>query len=119
KTFSAHLMEKMKELHRLRNTNASEFTRTATITTNELTKALQKFILKLQTALRLMYSKTINYQCFIEEKDEFINLITNLIFRDGKLYHEFYELFKVSMFDQIKVLETKFSELKNLKPEDL
>jgi hypothetical protein len=66
-----------------------------------------------------MYSKTINYQCFIEEKDEFINLITNLIFRDGKIYDDIYELFKLCLADQIKVLENKFTELKSIKPEDL
>ncbi len=103
----------------MRNSNNPDFNKSATIISNEITKSLQKFILKLQTSLRLMYSKTINYQCFIEEKDEFINLITNLLFRDGKLYNDVYELFKISLYDQMKVLENKFLDLRKLKPEEL
>ena len=119
KTFSIFIIEKMKDLYTMRNTSDPEFNRSATIICGEITKALQKFILKLQTALRLMYSKTINYQCFIEEKDEFINLVSNLLFRDGKLYDEIYELYKLTLYDQIKILENKFVKLKSVKPEDL
>ncbi len=119
KIFSIFLQGKIKELYSLKNLNDPEFNKTASITLKEATKAMQKFILKLQTALRLMYSKTINYQCFIEEKDEFINLVTNLLFRDGKIYNDFYELFKICLYDQVKVLEGKFTELKKLKPEEL
>ena len=50
-----------------------------------------------------MYSRTINYQYFIEEKDEVINLITNLIFKDGIIYAKLYELYEISLFDEIKV----------------
>jgi len=117
--FSRFIQEKIKELYMLRNSNDPNFSDVASVTSDLITKSIQKFILKLQTSLRLMYSKTINYQCFIEEKDEFINLITNLIFRDGPLYEHIYELFQISLCDQIKLLENKLSELKNIKPDDL
>lgn len=119
KIFSSFLKSKIKELNSLKNTNDPEFNKSATIICDTCVKAFQKFILKLQTALRLMYSKTINYQCFIEEKDEFINLITNLLFRDGKIYNNFFELFKICLIDQIKVLEGKFNELRKTTPQDL
>jgi hypothetical protein len=119
KIFSNFLQSKIKELYALKNMNDPEFNKSATIICDTCVKAMQKFILKLQTALRLMYSKTINYQCFIEEKDEFINLITNLLFRDGKIYNDFFELFKICLYDQIKVLEVKFNELRKIKPQDL
>ena len=119
KIFSKYIQDKLKELHTMRNDKDPEYNKNCLIICGEITKALQKFILKLQSALRLMYSKTINYQCFIEEKDEFINLVTNLIFRDGKLYDDVYELFKLCLNDQIKILDNKFLELKSLKPETL
>ncbi len=86
---------------------------------SKVVKYLQKFILKLQTSLRLMYAKTINYQCFIEEKDEFINLICNLIFRTGKLYDLIYELFEITHKSEIEELKNKLLLFTNINPEDL
>jgi hypothetical protein len=118
--FSAYLEEKIKELHSLRNSeDIPDFNKICNIKTNVVTKELQKFIIKLQTCLRLMYSRTINYQYFIEEKDEVINLITNLTFKDGIIYAKLYELYEISLFDEIKVFENKLNELKGIKPEDL
>lgn len=118
--FSAYLAEKIKELHSLRNSeDIPDFNRICNVKSNLITKELQKFIIKLQTCLRLMYSRTINYQYFIEEKDEVINLITNLIFKDGIIYAKLYELYEISLFDEIKVFENKLNELKGIKPQDL
>jgi len=118
--FSAYLTEKIKELHSLRNSeDIPDFNKICNIKSNTVTKELQKFIIKLQTCLRLMYSKTINYQYFIEEKDEVINLITNLIFKDGIIYSKLYELYEISLYDEIKVFENRLNELKGVKPQDL
>lgn len=118
--FSCYLGEKIKELHSLRNCeDIPDFNKICNIKTNLVTKELQKFIIKLQTCLRLMYSRTINYQYFIEEKDEVINLITNLIFKDGIIYAKLYELYEISLFDEIKVFENKLNQLKGIKPQDL
>jgi hypothetical protein len=118
--FSLYIEEKIKELYSFRNSeDIPEFNKICNIKTNEVIKELQKFILKLQTCLRLMYSRTINYQYFIEEKDEVINLITNLIFKDGIIYSKLYELFELTLFDEIKVFENKLNELKGIKPQDL
>lgn len=118
--FSIYIAEKIKELYSFRNSgDIPEFNKICNIKTNEIIKELQKFILKLQTCLRLMYSRTINYQYFIEEKDEVINLITNLVFKDGIIYAKLYELFELTLFDEIKVFENKLNELKGVKPQDL
>lgn len=119
RVFSNFINERIKELYSIKNSELEDFHKMSTLITDEIIKCFQKFIIKLQTALRLMYSKTINYQCFIEEKDEFINLITNLIFKEGEMYNKMYELFEVSLYDQVKVLEGKLNELKHTKPEDL
>jgi hypothetical protein len=111
--------DSIKELYVLKNGNNPEFMERSVILTDEIVKALQKFIIKLQTALRLMYAKTINYQCFIEEKDEFINLITNIIMKEGKLYEKLYELFEINLYSDKQALQEKINRMKNIKPEDL
>lgn len=117
--FSSYLSERIKELYSLKNEDLPEFNKICNMKTNIVTKELQKFIIKLQTCLRLMYSRTINYQYFIEEKDEVINLITNLMFKDGVIYSKLYELYEISLYDEIKVFESKLNQFKGLKPEDL
>jgi hypothetical protein len=117
--FTKFIHDVITELHNLKNTNYSEFNNEAVIKTNLVVKNIQKFIINTQTALRLMYSRTINYQCFIEEKDEFLNLITNLVMRDEKIYEKVYELFELSLYGQITVLKSKLEEMKSIKPEHL
>jgi len=85
----------------------------------KVVKGLQKMTLKLQTSLRLMYAKTINYQCFIEEKDEFINLICNTIFKTGDLYELIYELFSLTLLFDIEDFKKKLKLFQNVNPEDL
>jgi hypothetical protein len=117
--YSEYIDMTISELNDLKKINSIEFSQELLIRSDEIIKTIQKFIIKSQTALRLMYSKTINYQCFIEEKDEFINLITNLVMQDDKLYEKLYELFELSLNDQVEVLRKKFDEMKTIKPEDL
>jgi len=66
-----------------------------------------------------MYAKTINYSCFVEEKDEFVNLITNLLFREDMLYNKIIEVYKTLLYDKISQLEINFCNLKDIRPEDL
>ena len=86
---------------------------------DEVTAFLQKFILKLQTAIRLMYCKTINYQYFTEERDEFINLVTNFIFNNTSLYQKLSKLYKMCMSQNIKVFKRKLESMKKINAQDL
>ena len=86
---------------------------------NDLTKELQRFVVHLQIALKLFYSRTINYSYFNEEKDELINLITTLLFRTGNIYSTVFSLYKLSLDKEIKIMSRNFSELKNANPEEL
>ena len=110
KVFSAYIEQQIK-LMEFNKANV-DFCNFGKRITEEITKSLQKFIINLQTALRLMYCKTINYQCFIEERDEFINLITSLIFKEGKIYDNLFKLYELSMYEQINLLTQKMTELK-------
>ena len=80
---------------------------------------LHLFILKCQSTLKLMYSKSINLQCLSEEKDETINLVTNFLFQTGNFYNEIYELFSIELKQKIEDLSTKLQLVKNLTPKDL
>jgi hypothetical protein len=119
RVFGIHLQNSIREIHMLKNSNDADANREIGIITDDIICVLQKFIIKFQCALRLMYAGTINYHCFIEEKDEFINLVTSLLMNQGKLYEYLFELFEIALYDQIKALEAKFNDFKNIKPEDL
>jgi len=86
---------------------------------NDLTQEIQRFVVHLQIALKLFYSRTINYAYFNEEKDELINLITTLLFRTGNIYSTIFELYKLSLDQEIKEMSEKFSSLKKITPEEL
>ena len=86
---------------------------------DELTQELQRFVVHLQIALKLFYSRTINYAYFNEEKDELINLITTLLFRTGDIYSTIFDLYKLSLNQELKKIYRNFQELKKVTPEDL
>ena len=88
-------------------------------TVNELTRQLQRFVVHLQISLKLFYSRTINYSCFNEEKDELINLVTTLVFRTGKIYETVFELFKLSLMPDIENMTNRLISLKKIEPEEL
>lgn len=82
-------------------------------------KSIQKFILKLQNSVRLMYAKTINYRCFIEEKDEFINMISSLIFKDQEFYNELIKIFEFKYAEEFESFKEQLNELKGIKPQEV
>ena len=85
----------------------------------EITYQFQKFVIRLQICLKLFYSRTINYSCFNEEKDELINLITTLIFRTGKIYETMFSLYKLSLESTINDMTYKYRTLAKILPEEL
>jgi hypothetical protein len=84
-----------------------------------ITLQLQDFIINMQCTLKFYYCNVMDYNVFANEKDELINLITNLIFKTGKLYDTIYDLYLLSMSDVVKKLEDKLLDLKDVKPGDL
>ena len=86
---------------------------------NELTFQLQRFVVHLQIGLKLFYSRTINYSCFNEEKDELINLITTLVFRTGEIYNTIFELYKLSLMPEINNMTNCLLTLIKIQPEEL
>ena len=86
---------------------------------NELTYQLQRFVIHLQISLKLFYSRTINYSCFNEEKDELINIVTTLVFRTGKIYNTIFELYRLSLIPEINKLTNCLQKLIKISPEEL
>ena len=85
---------------------------------NDLTQELQRFVVHLQISLKLFYSRTINYSYFNEEKDELINLITSLLFRTGNIYNTVFELYRLSMQQEIEKTTKNLQNLKKANPEE-
>ena len=85
----------------------------------EITNCLRYFIITIHTSLKLFYSTSINYECFEEEKDDLLNLVTSLFFKTGELYEKIYFLYSMSFEKEVKLFQEKLNDLKNVKPKDL
>ena len=85
----------------------------------EITQSLRKFIIVMHCSLKLFYSTCINYNMFEEEKDDLINLLTSLFFRNGNLYDSIFSLYSLSYNHEIEELQEKFNDLNKVKPKDL
>ena len=85
----------------------------------DIIKQLQDFILLMQVTLKLFYARSISYIYFKDEKDEFINLISLIIFNNKEIYSKFFELFDLMNKENQEKLEQKFELLGDLNPEDV
>ena len=85
----------------------------------EITDSLQEFISRMHSAVKLFYSTTIDYNCFENEKDDLINLVTSLFFKVGNLYESLLNLYSISFNDEFRNFQDKLVELKKVKPKDL
>jgi len=86
---------------------------------NEITTNLQNFIIKMHCTLKLFYSTVIDYSPFQEEKDDLLNMLITLFFKTGNLYETIYELYNLAFSNQVRDLQDKLVNLKNVKPKNL
>ena len=80
---------------------------------------IQKFAVKIHTAVKLFYSRVINLECFSEEKDELINVIMTIIFNTGSIYNKIFHLLTMQYNEDINDFKDKLSLFKDLKPKDI
>ena len=85
----------------------------------EIVKEIKNFIEIMQVALKLFYSKSINFKYFKEEKDEIINLLSYIIFKDKNFYRQLKNLFSYMNSQKTKILEKKFKKSKEITPKEL
>ena len=69
--------------------------------------------------MRLFYCKTDNYKFFIDEKDEFVKIVTDLLFSDSALYKYIFSFYEITILDKIEKLRIKMNELKYITPQEL
>ena len=89
----------------------------------KIIKEVQYFIEIMQVVLKLFYIKSINYHFFISERDEFINLITYILFNQKKdkeyqFYNSLYKIFKYSNEIKARKLDEKIKLIGEITPED-
>jgi hypothetical protein len=82
---------------------------------------IQEFIEIMQVALKLFYLKSINYQFFINEEDEFNNLICYVLFNQEhkiNIYEEVFKIFQKSNEEKQNNLKETIDEFGNLTPKE-
>ena len=84
----------------------------------QVIKDIQSFIDTTSISLKLFYSKSINYQLFISEKDEFINLISYFLFKENDFYNIIFNLFELSNIEKYKKLRDKKNSLGEISTKD-
>lgn len=117
--FCKKVKEKIVALDKEYKANLKSFPEHAHEASEMITKQLQKFIITMQTVVKLFYCKVIDYKCFSEEKDEIINLMTSLVYKKGKIYERMYNLYELETAFVKQNLQKKFVDLENATPEDL
>ena len=106
--------------NKIKNKNLNEIEKeNANSLIDDLTRELQNFIIKIQICLKLFYSRAISYACFVNEKDELMNLITTLFFKTGKIYETVFELQRIKLTEEVDDMTKKYRQLYNISPQQL
>ena len=85
----------------------------------DVIKQLQNFIVLMQNVIKLFYSRSISYDYFRDEKDEFLNLVSYIIFSSVKIYEGFFQLFEFMNRDNIERFENKHKKFGDITPEEI
>ena len=85
----------------------------------DVIKQLQNFIVLMQNVIKLFYSRSISYEYFRDEKDEFLNLVSYIIFSSVKIYEAFFQLFQFMNKDNIEKFEKKHEILGDITPDEI
>jgi hypothetical protein len=99
--------------------NDKQFKENVKNTCDEMVKHIQNFVIKCQTSLKLMYSKSIDLECFYEEKDETINIISHILFMNEHLYQSLFQLFSFLLKDEMINFAKILKVVQKLTPKDL
>ena len=106
--------------NKIKNKNLNEIEKeNANSLIDDLTRELQNFIIKIQICLKLFYCRAISYACFVNEKDELMNLITTLFFKTGKIYETVFELQRKKLAEEVDDMTKKYRQLYNISPQQL
>ena len=82
-------------------------------------KDIQNFIDMIAVALKLFYMKSINYDYFEYEKDEFINLICFILFKEKSFESSLFKFFELSNKKKQEQLDNKKEKFKDITPREV
>ena len=85
---------------------------------SDIIKQLQDFIVLMQNVIKLFYSRSISYEYFKDEKDEFLNLVSYIIF-NSDIYHNFFELFELMNKEKSDKLEQQYELMGDIQPQEI
>ena len=85
----------------------------------EAVNEIQNFIEMMQVALKLFYSKSINFKNFSIEKDEIINLISYILFNKKNFYNLVLLLFSEMNAKKMEKFELKLKSNENITPREI
>ena len=89
------------------------------VTKESIIKDIQDFIDIIAIALKLFYMKSINYDYFEYEKDEFINLICQILFNQKGFEKSLFKFFELSNQEKQSKFNKKKKELGDITPKDV
>ena len=84
----------------------------------EIIEDIQNFIKIITVALKLFYSKVIDYEIFSKDKDIFLNLVCYILFNKKNFYNSLFNFFRLSNDKKTNDLLNKIKNLGNLTPEE-
>ena len=88
-------------------------------TKDNVIKDIQDFIDIIAIALKLFYMKSINYDYFEHEKDEFINLVCQILFNQKNFEEELFKFFELSNKEKQSQFKQKKKVLGDITPKDV
>ena len=120
--FGKYIKEKIKDLEEKLNKEVYNNERYELEIKNfeeEITYCLQEVICKMNSALKLFYSTSINLIFLEDEKDDLFNLVISTFFRIGNLYQNIFELYNKSFQNEFLIFQKRLIKLNKLDPKQL
>ena len=116
--FTKYTKETLEKLINMKVHNQESFDLQCEGICKSVFEQLTKFINQLVKSIRLLYNKTFNFGIFTMENDEFINLMTSLIFEEGELSKYILQLISLNEESQINEFKALITSLSDISPDD-
>ena len=125
--FSKYVKQNIEQLSNFHNNNSNideETNKKIVSICKGILEEIHKFIEQVTNMLGIMYKNVNNSQIFFDESDEFINLITGIIFSNNKgeeddLYNLIIQLITFMVYEETKKYENVLKLNKNISPESV
>lgn len=86
---------------------------------SEIVEHINKFTTRIQVCLKLFYSEAIDLECFNDEKDELVNLVSTILFSIGTLHEDLLALYSLKMEEEVESFRKILVEYNAFNQKDL